>query len=150
MSSTNTPSFKLLLEHLPDDLSVLDIGYGGLQGENTTNFLREKFQDITGINNNQYYVDQFIANNDERDTILVQDYWEGVDGTWDLVVQDLNIAGNIACWKDPTHVLKNVEKYYITYLHDGAPYKGLNMPLRFIRAVQEERRPEITWLMFGK
>lgn len=167
------PCFKRLLDTLPDNLSVLDIGYGGLDGENTTEFLRAKYKDITGVNNNTPYVERYREVFGGDDPVRNQDYWDGVEGQWDLVVSDLNIEGNLRTWSKEglKYALRNVRRggYFVTYIMGTDDYgddnsKKLlkkhrkewwgkvdldNLPhLTVLFKEQEERRPEITWVLF--
>lgn len=95
-------AFKDLLTGLDPNFSVLDVGVGGLEGENTSNDLLDYFSsdNILGICNNQQAVDLFVAQRQEQNkpvpTIIVDDFYiHTFDTQFDLVVLDLNIDNNV-------------------------------------------------------
>ena len=99
--------FEKLISNLPKDSTVLDIGSGGLEGENTTRFLLDRFEakNIVGICNNQKGVDLFLAQLKEAKAdapvILLEDYNEyQTDRQYDIVVHDLNIENSLQLWSE--------------------------------------------------
>lgn len=93
------PTFERIIKILPKDLKVLDVGCGGLLGENTSQYLAGYFEDITGVN--------VKANKDLLEFIklfpkvnLVIGNYKDIKDKFDLVVFDLNIEGNLENWSD--------------------------------------------------
>ena len=100
--------FSKLINSLPASLKVLDVGSGGLEGENTTNYLIRRFgpENITGICSNQHEVERFHAIRAELKlppVKIIQDdfYKHEFTGQYDLAVLDLNIESNLGRdWTD--------------------------------------------------
>jgi len=99
---TETKGFEKLISYLPNNLSVLDVGCGGLEGENTSKYLLRHFgaPNITGVCREAKMVELFKAQLAEQGksvpAILVTDFytmpWET---QYDLVVLDLTIDNNL-------------------------------------------------------
>lgn len=95
--------FQKLISFLPRNFKVLDVGCGGLQGENTTNYLTEHFEpkNITGICNSDHEVKRFQALRVEAKlqelNIISTDFYKDVlsHDPFDLAVLDLNIENNL-------------------------------------------------------
>ena len=95
--------FQRIIQTLPKTFSVLDVGAGGLEGENTSQFILDHFdpKNVTGICKNKKQVDLYHAQRAERkeppvDIIIGDFYSHDFEGKqFDLVVLDLNIEGNI-------------------------------------------------------
>lgn len=128
--------FQKLISQLPKTFDVLDIGAGGLQGENTTNFLIEHFdaKNILGVCWAEHDVRMFketrVANKMAGITIVPVDYFKlelkqgdlNKNEPWlfDLMVLDLNIEGNLKNWTKEglEHASKFVKPggYLINYI----------------------------------
>lgn len=97
-----------MISHLPSNLKVLDVGSGGLQGENTTNYLTEHFgvENILGICKSDHEVEVYQAQRAEHKLppvkIVSGDFYEQkFDQQFDLVVLDMNIESNLQKdWSD--------------------------------------------------
>lgn len=100
--------FQKLISFLPRDLSVLDVGSGGLQGENTTEFLVGHFgvKNVLGICRTDHEVGVYQAQRGEKKlppvNIISGDFYEQkFDRKFDLVVLDMNIESNLERdWSD--------------------------------------------------
>lgn len=110
-------AIERLIQNIPQDAEILDIGYGGLDGENTTNYLRERFRSVEGICKDQNGVDRYRAMYPEssNDKVTVGFYPNDMptDRKWDLLVHDTNIEGNLAFWSP-----EGQEKAW-SYVKDG-------------------------------
>ena len=91
--------FQRIIKRIPKRSRVLDVGGGGLDGANTTNFLRERFSDITLIEiatgRMHDYVKKFGDENIRQ--MIHDDFYKRKWGRdkFDLIVLDLNIENNI-------------------------------------------------------
>src|SRR3990167_79171 len=102
--------FLKLIKHLPKDFTVLDVGSGGLQGENTTEYLAEHFlpENILGICRSEHEVGRYQAIRAEKKliqlNIILDDFYThdfSHHAPFDLVVLDMNIENNLAKdWSD--------------------------------------------------
>ena len=92
-----------LIDKLPKTLRVLDVGAGGLQGENTSDVILDWFDNYTGICREKKEVDTYLAQRKEKGLsepdIIIGDYYEHQFEPFDLVVYDLNIENNIMEWE---------------------------------------------------
>lgn len=102
MSTTEPSGFQRIIQTLPKTLKVLDVGSGGLEGENTTQYLAEHFEskNILGICKSAKQVEIYQAQRAERKEpaleIVVDDFYAHEhSGLFDLVVLDLNIENNV-------------------------------------------------------
>lgn len=100
-----------MISELPKDFTVLDVGSGGLQGENTTNYLIEHFdaKNILGVCRADVETQRFIATREANKMFTIpiisadfykMDFKEGdfnKSAPWkfDLVVLDMNIESNL-------------------------------------------------------
>lgn len=98
-------AFAKLIKNISREAKVLDIGSGGLEGENTTRALLDHFgaENVTGICKDEKMVEVFRAQlKEERKavpSIEVVDYYDfQTDEKFDLVVHDLNIDNNLKDW----------------------------------------------------
>lgn len=105
MSEPKT-GFEKLIELLPRQWKVLDVGGGGLHGENTTDALVEHFDDVTCVCWADTETDVYKARLDERKIkrprFISADYYT-IDfaNDYGLVVTDLNVENNLARdWSD--------------------------------------------------
>lgn len=96
-----------MISQLPKEFDVLDIGAGGLQGENTTDFLAEHFdaKNIFGVCWSEHEVNRYKAIREANKmapiSILPADYFKlefRPPMQFDLMVLDLNIEGNLKNW----------------------------------------------------
>ena len=123
MNATDTSGFQKLIQMLPKELSVLDVGAGGLEGENTTEFLLERFSDYTGICIKPDRIELYNAQRKERGqkeaNIIVGDFYTYQFGQqFDVLVLDLNIERNLEDWEDRFERVKKHVKhsgYLISY-----------------------------------
>lgn len=95
-------AFKDLLPLLDNQSTVLDVGFGGLEGDNTSIDLLDYFQtdNITGICNNAEAVDLFVAQRNEQGkptpNFVIDDFYiHPFEKQYDVVVLDLNIDNNV-------------------------------------------------------
>ena len=93
--------FKRLISSLPKG-SVLDVGCGGLEGENTTDYLVEYFgvESITGVCKWKKDIDKYRLKVPEINIIETDYYGIEFNEKFDLVVLDLNIENNLKDWTD--------------------------------------------------
>lgn len=84
-------SFEKLLEQIPKDASVLDVGCYGHEGVNTSQFLANHFTHVTGIAISEK-VKQYLAPNY---TFIQDNFYDREFDPFDLVVLDLHIEGNL-------------------------------------------------------
>lgn len=127
--------FQRIIKHIPKNSKVLDVGGGGLDGENTTNFLRERFEDITIIERVVGRVEEYAQKfGVEGLTIITKDFYKhNFDTKFDLIVLDLNIDNNIQ--KDWTiehlwrvHELLNKKGIVIIYVMTTEDYGDADTP----------------------
>jgi SAM-dependent methyltransferase len=91
-------TFEKLINWMPKEFSVLDVGCGGLLGENTSSFLATHFKKVLGIcwrpeTNEDLRSFKTIFPNVE---ILHEDFFrKKFDQQFDLVVLDMNIESNL-------------------------------------------------------
>lgn len=127
--------FEKLIEFIPQDSRVLDIGCGGLSGENTTNYLIKRFKDITGICRRSEEAQKYADAHPDIPFIFNEFNKVSRKPFHDLVVYDLNIENNILSWeagfKDMLSYLKP-EGYLITYVMTTTEY-GDNGTPNYIR-----------------
>jgi len=91
------PAFERIIRSLPKELKVLDVGCGGLLGENTSQYLQAYFLDALGVNikeNKDLVEFKRIYPNAK---VVIDDY-KNIKDKFDLVVLDLNIEGNLENW----------------------------------------------------
>lgn len=87
---------------------MLDVGAGGLEGENTTEYLLAHFnpENIIGICSAQQDVERYQAQRRERKSpvveIMIGNFYEQRFAwhQFDLIVMDLNIDNNLFDWSD--------------------------------------------------
>lgn len=147
MNATDTSGFQKLIQMLPRELSVLDVGAGGLEGENTSEFLLERFKDYTGICIKPDRVELYNAQRKERGqkeaNIIVGDFYVHDFGRiFDVLVLDLNIERNLLDWEDRFEQVKKYVKhggYVITYSMMDDTYTD-------VESVHEQIRS--TWISF--
>lgn len=130
--------FQRIIKHIPKDSKVLDVGGGGLDGENTTNFLRERFEDtnITLIDiapgRIDAYLEKFAVNEVFR--VMEGDFYKvNWEEKFDLIVLDLNIDNNIKQdWTSKglnrIHGLLNPGGIVITYVMITDEYGDADTP----------------------
>jgi hypothetical protein len=169
-------AFEKLIEYVHAESLVLDVGYGGLDGENTTNYLRARFKNLWGLNKNAEHVLAYRKLTGATDPVVLGIYpndMSSIARHWDLIVLDQNIDGNLDFWSEQglKMALSVVERkgYLITYVMLTDEYGNENMVhdrLREHRAfwwtadrfeklpnwklvdcAVEERRPEIMWVL---
>lgn len=166
-------AFERLIELLPPGISVMDVGYGGLDGENTTNYLRARFGLIDGLNKTDYAVARYRAlyPDSEKDQVYFGTYPQDMPGErYDLLVLDPNIEGNLAFWtphgmetafqfvKDGGHIIT----YVMTTDLYGDPttqkmiaehranWWAKKVQLPIVAQEHEERRQYISWVLLKK
>ena len=100
--SEELKGFRKIIAGLPKNLSVLDVGAWGLEGDNTTEAIREHFTDVTFINRKE------VA----KPCIKADYYTYEFDKKFDLIVLDLNIDNNIQRdWEENfRHSFKNLKE----------------------------------------
>lgn len=77
----------------------MDVGYGGLNGENTTDFLRMHFKNIDGLCKDEKAVVDYQVRTGAQDEVYIGIYPQRMPNkTYDLLVLDPNIEGNLAFW----------------------------------------------------
>lgn len=130
-----------LIENLPEYLSVLDIGAGGLYGVNTTDVLIKHFADYTGICKTE--VNSYLAQCEEKGlgkpNIIIGDYYQHNFGRqFDLVVHDLDIGNNIKDWENEFGDIPLKDKgYLITYIMMTTEYGNKDTSNKIRRHWQE-------------
>lgn len=89
--------FQRILETLPRNMRVLDVGAGGLEGENTTNYLLPHVgqNNYKGICTTKKQVDSYTNLHPEADIVVGDFYETEFKEKFDLIVLDLNIANNV-------------------------------------------------------
>jgi hypothetical protein len=166
-------AFEKLIKDLPRNLSVMDVGYGGLGGENTTNYLRKHFGTIFGLCKDAIAVKRYKEMTDANDTVILGIYPQHMLGPrkYDLLVLDPRIDDNLEFWsEDGMELAWTFVKeggYIITYIM--APNKEYGedevqtlitehrdrwwtsyRKIPVVAAEVEERRPYITWVLMKK
>lgn len=91
-----------LINILPPDSKVLDVGALGLMGENTTQFLVDKFgaKNVTGVCLNPEQPEWFLKKYPDFKFILDDAFAYSFKEKFDLVVTDLGIEKNIEEWSE--------------------------------------------------
>lgn len=106
-----------MISVLPKDFTVLDVGSGGLQGENTTNYLIEHFdaKNILGVCKADVETQRFNATREANKMFTIPiisadfygmefkegDFNKSTSWKFDLVVLDMNIENNLEKdWSD--------------------------------------------------
>lgn len=93
--------FKDLISAIDPAAKVLDVGAGGLSGENTSYDLIERFPNYTGICLPHKESDAFKGNFPDKRIIQEDFYTHRFDGEkFDVIVLDLNIENNLKDWSD--------------------------------------------------
>ena len=125
------PAFERIIRSLPKEFSVLDVGCGGLLGENTSQYLQGYFTDILGVNikeNKDLLEFKKIYPNAK---IKIGNY-KDIKEQFDLVVLDLNIEGNLENWS-----VEGLEK-------DGKLIKENGYLLNYVMATDQYGKPNET------
>lgn len=137
--------FPRLIKQLPKTFTVLDVGAGGLQGENTTNYLIEHFdaKNILGVCRADVETQRFIATREANKMftipIISDDFYQiKFDGQFDLVVLDMNIGNNLEKdWSDEgLERMRSLVKdggYLINYIMTTDQYGDPEKTPEFIR-----------------
>lgn len=112
-------AFERLINQVPEESEVLDVGAGGHSGVNTSLFLIQRFKKYVGMNNKtNEEITKFCGDNNQA--IVIADYWEQGGAQYDLLVLDMNIDNNFRNWSDDglTHAKKCLRKggYMICYI----------------------------------
>lgn len=155
-------AFQRLISQLPKDFRVLDVGAGGLHGENTTDFLAERFEKLTGVCLSEKEVAVYHAQRAEKGLrpveIVIGDYYETeFKEKFDLIVADLTIELNLMRdWSDEglarvRGMLKD-EGYLIQYVMTTDQYGDPNETPALIRKYWKEfwGVEELTYEAIGK
>lgn len=115
--------FEKLISWMPKSFSVLDVGGGGLHGENTTDHLVRHFDRVLCICKEKYETDIYLNQLKERGLprpeIVNDDYYtHSFDRQFDLVVNDLNVENNLKDWYDMTFTRDHIKDggYLIQYV----------------------------------
>jgi len=87
--------FEKLISKFPTEFSVLDIGAGGLEGENTSNALVDRFPDYLGMNSGQDHPVPYNLIRPNAKVIESDFYTHEFNKGFDLIVLDLNIVNNV-------------------------------------------------------
>lgn len=127
--------FEKLIQFVPQEARVLDIGCGGLSGENTTNYLVKRFKDITGICRRSEEAQKYADAHPDIPFIFNEFNKVSHKPFYDLVVYDLNIENNILSWEADFKDILNYLKpngYLITYVMTTTEYGDAGTP-NFIR-----------------
>lgn len=99
MGQENLEAFERMIREFPKNSRVLDVGYAGHDGENTSNYLAAYFDRVVGITNSTT-----IANNNKKDNceIIIDNFYNyRFNQQFDLVVLDLDIENNLLRdWRD--------------------------------------------------
>lgn len=147
------PTFERLIKIVPKNTKVLDVGCGGLLGENTSQYLQNYFIDVLGVNikeNKDLIEFKKIYPNAK---VIIGDY-KSIDEQFGLVVLDLNIEGNLENWSDEGIDLaaKLVKKdgYLINYVMMTDQYGDPNETPALIRKHTKEYWGELTKEAVGK
>lgn len=173
-------AFERLIEQFPKDISVLDVGVNGADGENTSNFLSQYFHYVTGIT-----IDKQAAETAPPNYRIIQDNFYNHEFTnkFSLVVLDLTIESNLLNdWNlQGLERMKRVVKhggYLINYVmmtteygdeytpdliawHRDRWWKELTLEVvekklrslrdwELITAIPETRRPYILWTLLKR
>lgn len=90
-------AFERLIEHVPQDSVVLDVGAGGCEGENTSNYLVRRFKKYTGVNiKHSSDIDRWVMNNPDVE-MLFQDFF-ALERKCDFLVFDATIEKQLEQW----------------------------------------------------
>lgn len=166
-------AFERLIAPLDPRLSVLDVGYGGLDGENTTDYLRAHFDEIWGLSKDAEAVNKYRQEKNSKDTVVLGIYPQHMprSKTFDLLVLDPNIESNLDFWSEEgmkkAWSFVNDGGYIITYIVTTDDYGDEDTHALLIKHRQqwwdgegnnvrpqqieiEERRPYITWVLLKK
>lgn len=162
-----------ILEYLPLGTTVMDVGYGGLDGENTTNYLRARFGKIDGLNKTEYAVEKYKIDNSsaEEDEVVIGVYPHDMPGKrYDLLVLDPRIEDNLLFWSlqgmEQAWGFVNDGGYILTYImltdlygdpsthallkEHRAGWWAKGIPLPIVMQEFEERRDYIAWVLLKK
>jgi hypothetical protein len=154
---------------------TMDVGYGGLGGVNTTNYLREHFGRIYGLCKDVNAVRRYTENHlsASNDRVIVGHYPEDMPPIlkYDLLVLDPNIESNLKFWSvagmKKAKEFLHEDGHLLTYvmLTDQYGDEDTQETIRSHRAEwwarqwdniirnhivameREERRPEIMWAL---
>ena len=147
------PTFERLIKILPKDAKVLDVGCGGLLGQNTSQYLQNYFIDVLGVNikeNKDLIEFKKIYSNAK---VIIGDY-KNITEQFDLVVLDLNIEGNLENWSNDGIELasKLVKKggYLINYVMMTDQYGNPDETPEIIRQHAKKWWGELTKEAVGK
>ena len=160
-----------LIKNIPAHASILDVGYGGLDGVNTTNYLRARFHDVWGFSKDATAMLRYKEMFGLNDPIILGIYPQDMpQRKWDLLILDININTNLDFWSDEglkkAWSFVNDGGYILTYIMTA----GFNVPqeikdmikqhnkkwwdknptVPIVAQEQEERRPEIIWVLLKK
>ena len=165
-----------IINRFPPTIRVMDVGYGGLGGVNTTNYLRAHFGRIDGRCQSGDDVQRYMDTQPPgvcSDSVTVGRYPEDMPAflKYDLLVLDPNIESNLKFWST-SGLLKakeflDVGGRLLTYImltdHYGTEETEAmlkehrsewwisewdNIVRRHVVTMErEERRPEIMWVM---
>lgn len=126
-------NFEILLKTiiLTPGSTILDIGAGGVAGENTSEYLYKLFSDSFQIYAN--HIGESPSNTWCRDHPKVQQiiadcYIHNFGKKFDLIVQDMPLLFNISDWEDLDHInvqiynMLNSGGYYINYIMKDKNY----------------------------
>jgi len=150
--------FAKLIKELPKDWKVLDVGCGGLGGENTSNYLVEHFgeENITGICKWRKDVGAFKQKHPNVDMIEADYYELDIKDKYDLVVLDLNIENNLKDWSEEgikrTRALLKPNGIFINYIMMTDDYGDPNETPKLIQQHRKDwwRSNEFTNEMIGR
>lgn len=164
-------AFERLILGIPELSSVMDVGYGGLDGENTTDYLRARFGLIQGLCKDVEAVERYQVRHSAQDYVIIGMYPSAMPSEkFDLLVLDPNIDTNLDFWSEEgmAKALSYVNGggHIITYILTTDEYGdehtqerlrqhrkewwGVPRDLGIVSSLVEERRPEITWVLIKK
>ena len=125
-------SFEELINLVPEDSKVLEVGTNGLQGENTSLALAKRFKDIIGFNIPS--APGYLYQPWPHYHVRLEDFYKAtITEKYDLIVLDLNLGNNLRkdwTWEGLARMygLLNPGGYLINYVMTDTDYHSYSFP----------------------
>ena len=89
--------FEKIIQTIPKGSRILDVGSGGHEGENTTNYLIKRFgvDDVLGINIRPEKAEEIIEAHKGFNVLVGDFYKHKFKEKFDAVILDMNIENNV-------------------------------------------------------
>lgn len=162
MSSESSPlkGFEYVIDGI-EAIKIFDGGGGGLEGENTTNYLIKKYglKNITCLSKDLKMSDVYRAQHPGVKIINKMFEWSDCEG-FDLVIHDFNIETNMELWENPPKLSVPLVTYVMTDINYHPKLREHALKVwgtdniteelvakRVKKVSREVRRPEILWVL---